>query len=145
MMDIAALYSNTAWRDINNYFTCQLAGICIFYMDSDAWNVATCIEYGEDLLCDNNYRIHLFVIAVNRTYEFSGVTDITSFRRYRKHSTGHSTYGLWVRTYSKFVSSKFVLTVRGYKAQSNSTEGSHVAQSRESRLIRPLIRHQVII
>ena len=44
---------------------------------------------------------------------------MTPFRRYGKHSTGPSTYGPWVRTYSKLFSCKSVLTVCSYRAQSN--------------------------
>ena len=64
-------------------------------------------------------RIRLSVSTVNRTYELSGITHVTSFRKYGKHSTGPSTYGPWVRTYSKLFSSKSVLTVCSYRAQSN--------------------------
>ena len=44
---------------------------------------------------------------------------VTAFRKNGKHSTGPSTYGPWVRTYSKWISLKSVLTVCSYKAQSN--------------------------
>ena len=64
-------------------------------------------------------RIRLSVSTVNRTYELSGITHVTPFRKYGKHSTGPSTYGPWARTYSKLFSCKPVLTVCGYGAQSN--------------------------
>ena len=64
-------------------------------------------------------RIRLSVSTVNRTYELSGITHVTPFRKYGKHSTGPSTYGPWVRTYSKLFSCKSVLTVCSYRAQSN--------------------------
>ena len=66
-----------------------------------------------------NGRIRLSVSTVNRTYELSGITHVTSFRKYGKHSTGPSTYGPCVRTYSKLFSCKSVLTVCSYRAQSN--------------------------
>ena len=64
-------------------------------------------------------RIRLSVSTVNRTYELSGITHVTPFRKYGKHSTGPSTYGPWSRTYSKLFSCKPVLTVCSYGAQSN--------------------------
>ena len=64
-------------------------------------------------------RIRLSVSTVNRTDELSGITHVTLFRKYGKHSTGSSTYGPWVRTYSKLFSCKSVLTVCSYRAQSN--------------------------
>ena len=64
-------------------------------------------------------RIRLSVSTVNRTYELSGITHVTLFPKYGKHSTGPSTYGPWVRTYSKSFSCKPVLTVCSYRAQSN--------------------------
>ena len=64
-------------------------------------------------------RIRLSVSTVNRSYELSGMTHVTPFRKYGKHSTGPSTYGPWVRTYSKLFSCKSVLTVSSYRAQSN--------------------------
>ena len=64
-------------------------------------------------------RIRLSVSTVNRTYELSGITHVTPFRKYGKHSTGPSTYGPWARTYSKLFSCKPVLTVCSYGAQSN--------------------------
>ena len=67
----------------------------------------------------HNGRIRLSVSTVNRTYELSGITHVTPFRKYGKHSTGPSTYGPWVRTYSKLFSCKPVLTVCSYRAQSN--------------------------
>ena len=63
-------------------------------------------------------RIRLSVSAVNRTCELSGITHVTPFRKYGKHSTGPSTYGPWVRTYSK-LSCTSILTVCSYRAQSN--------------------------
>ena len=66
-----------------------------------------------------NGRIRLSVSTVNRTYELSGKTHVTPFRKYGKHSTGPSTYGPWARTYSKLFSCKPVLTVYSYGAQSN--------------------------
>ena len=66
-----------------------------------------------------NGRIRLSVSTVNRTYELSGKTHVTPFRKYGKHSTGPSTYGPWARTYSKLFSCKPVLTVCSYGAQSN--------------------------
>ena len=65
------------------------------------------------------YQIWFCTRLVNRTYELSGITNVTPFRKYGKHSTGPSTYGLWVHTYSKLFSCKSVLTVCSYKAQSN--------------------------
>ena len=64
-------------------------------------------------------RIRLSVSTVNRTYELPGITHVTSFRKYEKHSTGPNTNGPWVRTYSKLFSCKFVLTVSSYRAQWN--------------------------
>ena len=64
-------------------------------------------------------RIRLSVSTVNRTYELSGITHVTPFRKKGKHSTGPSTYGLWVRTYSKLFSCKPALTVCRYGTQSN--------------------------
>ena len=64
-------------------------------------------------------RIRLSVSTVNRTDELSGITYVTSFRKYGKHSTGPSTYGPCVRTYSKLFSCMSVLTVCSYIAQSN--------------------------
>ena len=64
-------------------------------------------------------RIRLSVSTTNRTYELSGMTHVTAFRKNGKHSTGPSTYGPWVRTYSEWISRMFVLTVCSYKAQSN--------------------------
>ena len=64
-------------------------------------------------------RIPLSISTVNRTYELSGITHVTPFRKYGTHSTGPSTYGRWVRTYSKLFSCKSVLTVCSYRAQSN--------------------------
>ena len=58
-----------------------------------------------------NGHIRLSISTVNRTYELSGITHVTPFRKYGKHSTGPSTYGTWVRTYSKFFSCNSVLTV----------------------------------
>ena len=49
-------------------------------------------------------RIQISVSTVNRSYELSGITHVTPFRKYRKHSTGPSTYGPWVHTYSKLFS-----------------------------------------
>ena len=49
----------------------------------------------------------------------SRITHVTPFHIYGKHSTGPSTYGPWVRTYSKLFSCKSVLTVCSYRAQSN--------------------------
>ena len=67
----------------------------------------------------HNGCIRLSVSTVNRTYELSGITHVTPFRKYGKHSTGPSTYGPWARTYSKLFSCKPVLTVCSYGAQSN--------------------------
>ena len=52
----------------------------------------------------NKGRIRLSVSTVNRTYELSGIAHVTPFPEYVKHSTGSSTYGPWVRTYSKLFS-----------------------------------------
>ena len=70
---------------------------------------------------DNGYIgcIRLAESTVNRTYELSGITHVTLFPKYGKHSTRPSTYGQWVRTYSKLFSCKPVLTVCSYRAQSN--------------------------
>ena len=62
--------------------------------------------------------IWLSVSTVNRIYELSGITHVTPFRKYGKHSTGPSTSGQWVRTYSKLFC-KSVLTISSYRAQSN--------------------------
>ena len=62
--------------------------------------------------------IRLSVSTVNRTYELSRVTHVTCFHRHGKHSTGTSTFGLWIHTYSKFNSSESLLTLHSYKAQS---------------------------
>ena len=67
----------------------------------------------------SNGRIRLSISTVNCTYELSGITHVTPFRKYGKHSTGSSTYGPWVRTYSKLFSCKSVLTVCSYRAHSN--------------------------
>ena len=64
-------------------------------------------------------RIRLSVSTVNRTYELSRITHVTPFRKYGSHSTGLSTYGPWVRTYSKLFSCKSVPAVCSYRAQSN--------------------------
>ena len=64
-------------------------------------------------------RIRLSVSTVNRNFELSGLTQVTPFRKYGKHSTGSSTYGPRVRTYTKLFSCKSVLTVCSYRAQSN--------------------------
>ena len=64
-------------------------------------------------------RIWLSVSTVNHTYKLSGMNHVTPFRKYRKHLTGLSTYGPRVRTNSKLFSCKSVLTVCGYRAQSN--------------------------
>ena len=69
--------------------------------------------------CRHNGRFRLSVSTVNRSYELTGITHVTPFRKYGKHSTGPSTYGSWVRTYSKLFSCKFVLTVCSYRAQAN--------------------------
>ena len=67
----------------------------------------------------NNGRIRLSVSTINRTCELSGITHVTSFRKYGKHSTRPSTYGPCVRTYSKLFSCQSVLTLCSYRAQSN--------------------------
>ena len=64
-------------------------------------------------------HIRLSVSAVNHKYELSGITHVTPLRKYGKHSTGPSTYGPWVRTYSKLFSCKSVLVICSYRAQSN--------------------------
>ena len=61
-------------------------------------------------------RIRMSLNRVNRIYEFSGVTHVTPFHRYRKHSTGPVS---WVRTHSEFGPSQSVLPVESYSAQSN--------------------------
>ena len=73
----------------------------------------------EKTVLNDNGRIRLSVSTINRTYELSGITHVTPFRKYGKHSTGPSTYGPWARTYSKLFSCKPVLTVCSYGAQSN--------------------------
>ena len=65
-------------------------------------------------------RIHLSVSTVNRTYEFSGGTQMIHFCRYGKHSIGSSTYGLWVRTNSMLSSTEPILVVSSYKGPSNA-------------------------
>ena len=69
--------------------------------------------------CRHNGRFQLSVSRVNPSYELTGITHVTPFRKYGKHSTGPSTYGSWVRTYSKLFSCKFVLTVCSYRTQAN--------------------------
>ena len=80
---------------------------------------ATELHLIEIKIDSGNGRIRLSVSTVNRTYELSGITHVTPFREYGKHSTGSSTYGPWSRTYSKLFSCKPVLTVCSYGAQSN--------------------------
>ena len=63
--------------------------------------------------------IWLSVITVNCTCQLSGITHVTPFCKYGKHSTGPSTYRPWVRTYSKLFSCKSSLTVCSYRALSN--------------------------
>ena len=81
----------------------------------------------------NSGRIRLSVSTVNRTYDLLRITHVTPFPKYRKHSTGPSTYGPWARTYSKLFSCEPILTVCSYGAQSNEicTEGCHVGLFRE--------------
>ena len=81
------------------------------YEDSGSWTPEE-LELGIG-------RIRLSISTVNRTYELSGITHVTSFRKYGKHSTAPCTYGPWVRTYSKLFSCKSVLTVCSYRTQSN--------------------------
>ena len=81
-------------------------------------------------------RIRLPASTVNRAYELLGISHVTSFRKYRKHSIRPSTYGQWVRTYSELFSCKFVLTVCNYKAQSNET----CTYRRVSRVYLPRVR-----
>ena len=76
---------------------------------------------------DVTVRVRLSVSTVNRTHELSGVTHVTPFREYGKHSIGPSTYGPWVRTYSKPFSCKSVR-----RAQSNEICTCHVGLFRES-------------
>ena len=64
-------------------------------------------------------RIRLSVSTVNRTYGLTGITHVTPFRKYGKHSTGPSTYGSWAHTYSKLFSCKSALTLCSYRAQTN--------------------------
>ena len=64
-------------------------------------------------------RIRLSISTVIHTYEHSGITHVTPFGKYGKHSTGPSAYGPWVRTYSKLFCCKSVLPVCSYRAQSN--------------------------
>ena len=59
----------------------------------------------------DNSRIRQPVNTVNRTYDLSGITHVTPFRKYGKRSTGPSTYGPWVCTHSKLFSCKSVLMV----------------------------------
>ena len=51
-------------------------------------------------------RLSVSTCTVNHTYELSGITHVTLFRIYGKHSTGSSTYGPWARTNSKLFSCK---------------------------------------
>ena len=46
-----------------------------------------------------------------------GVTHVTPFCRRGKHSTGPSSYGSWVHTYSKFCSRESVVLVCSHRAQ----------------------------
>ena len=67
-------------------------------------------------------RIGLSVSTVNRTYELSGITHVTPFRKYGIHSTGPSTTRtLSPCTYSKLFSCKSILTICSYRAQLNET------------------------
>ena len=67
-----------------------------------------------------NYgRIRLSVSTIKCTCELSGITHVTPSRGCGKHSTGPSTNGPWVRTYSKLFLYKSVLTACSYRAQSN--------------------------
>ena len=68
-------------------------------------------------------RIRLSVSTVNRTYELSGITHVTPFRKYGKHSTGPSTYGPWVHTYSKLFFCKSVLVVCSSQSNEICTYG----------------------
>ena len=82
-----------------------------------------CWPYKEDdpiYLYIGSGRIHLSVSTVNRTYEFSGGTQMTHFFRYGKHSIGPSTYGLWVRSYSMSSCNEPILVVSSYKGPSNA-------------------------
>ena len=79
-------------------------------------------------------RIRLSVSTVNRTYELSGITHVTPFRKYGKHSTGPSSYGPWFRTYSKLFSCKCVLTAWSYRAQPNEIS-TYSSVSRGSLLV----------
>ena len=78
------------------------------------------VKGAPDVIFDigNICRIRLSVSTVNQTYELSGITHVTPFHEYGKHSTGPSTYGPWVRTYSKLFSCKSVLRFV-YRAQTN--------------------------
>ena len=67
----------------------------------------------------SNGCIRLSVSTINCTYELLGTTHVTPFRSYRNHSTGPSTYGPRVHTYSKLISCNPTLRFVVIKAQSN--------------------------
>ena len=80
-------------------------------------------------------RIRLSVSTVNRTYELSGITHVTPFRKYEKHLTGPSTYGPWVRIPTASFSPvspflRFSVT-ESSRMKSVRTEGCHVGLFRE--------------
>ena len=81
----------------------------------------------------NNGRIRLSVSTVNRTYELSGITHVTPFRKYGKHSTGTSTYSEPVPTASCSPESPFLRFVVSEPSRMKSvrTEGCHVGLFRE--------------
>ena len=115
---------NTRFR-MTNYPIFSIVNT-VFYWYCISWNVTVnevimCRADGRRRLTFQRVsgRIRLSVSTVNRTYELSGTTHVTLFPKYGKHSTGPSTYGSWLRTYSKSFSCKPVLTVCSYRAQSN--------------------------
>ena len=69
---------------------------------------------------NNIGRIRLPVSTLKLTYEFSGTTHVTPFRSYKKHWTGPSAYGPWVRTNSNCSPvSPILWFVELYRAQLN--------------------------
>ena len=104
-------YSLLNWNTLDEIFFLSFSKYISWWKGFNFWCVTVQFLY--------NGRIRLSVSTVNRTYELSGITHVTSFRKYGKHLSGPSTYGSWLRTYSKLFSCKSVLTVCSYRAQSN--------------------------
>ena len=94
---------------------------CVLVLHQSKSRYTFCTQYTSTwhLAKQTNGRIRLPISTLNHTYVISGITHATPFRKYGKHSTGLSTYWLWVRSYSKLFSCKSVLTICSYRAQSN--------------------------